>query len=110
MSRKQTVNEIAKLWNIPPSQVTRYCREGRIESAVKEKGIWLIPQEAIKPQRRKQNHHLRKPSASAIRKPLPIGISSYKEACSDYYYIDKTWLLKEFLDEHKKWKRIQKRC
>ncbi len=102
MNRKLTVYEIAKLWNIPPSQVTRYCREGRIESAVKEKGIWLIPQEAIKPQRRKPNHQVKKPLTTAIRKPLPIGISSYKEACSDYYYIDKTWLLKEFLDERPK--------
>jgi len=32
-------------------------------------------------------------------KPLPIGISDYKRAVSEYYYVDKTLLIKEFLDE-----------
>lgn len=31
--------------------------------------------------------------------PLPIGISDYRLASSEYYYIDKTMLIKEFLDE-----------
>ena len=33
------------------------------------------------------------------RKPLPIGISDYVRAQSDYYYVDKTLLIKEFLDQ-----------
>lgn len=31
-------------------------------------------------------------------KPLPIGISDYVRAQSEYYYVDKTLLIKEFLD------------
>jgi hypothetical protein len=30
--------------------------------------------------------------------PLPIGISDFKKAVSDYYYVDKTLLIKDFLD------------
>ena len=33
------------------------------------------------------------------RKPLPIGVSDYVRAQSDYYYVDKTMLIKEFLDQ-----------
>lgn len=32
------------------------------------------------------------------KKPLPIGISDYKVATTDYYYVDKTLMLKDFLD------------
>lgn len=33
------------------------------------------------------------------RKSLPIGISDYVRAQSEYYYVDKTLLIKEFLDQ-----------
>lgn len=36
------------------------------------------------------------------RKPLPVGVSDYREACSDYYYVDKSLLIKDFLDERPK--------
>lgn len=31
--------------------------------------------------------------------PLPVGISDYRLASSEYYYVDKTMMIKEFLDE-----------
>lgn len=31
--------------------------------------------------------------------PLPIGVSDYRRACSQYYYVDKTLFLKDFLDD-----------
>lgn len=31
--------------------------------------------------------------------PLPIGVSDYKIASSEYYYIDKTLMIKDFIDE-----------
>ena len=31
--------------------------------------------------------------------PLPIGISDYRLASTEYYYIDKNMLIKDFLDE-----------
>lgn len=34
--------------------------------------------------------------------PLPIGSTNYKEICSENYYIDKTLLVKELLDEKNK--------
>ena len=34
--------------------------------------------------------------------PLPIGNTDYKETCSENYYVDKTLLIKELLDENTK--------
>ena len=31
--------------------------------------------------------------------PLPIGVSNYSLAASEYYYIDKTMMIKDFIDE-----------
>lgn len=31
--------------------------------------------------------------------PLPIGISDYRKASSEYYYVDKTLLIRDFIDE-----------
>ena len=36
---------------------------------------------------------------AAIRLPLPIGVADYRLASTEYYYIDKTLMIKEFLDE-----------
>ncbi|MBQ8162637.1 MAG: AAA family ATPase, partial [Clostridia bacterium] len=33
---------------------------------------------------------------------MPIGISDYREACTEYYYVDKTLLIRDFLDERPK--------
>lgn len=38
-------------------------------------------------------------SSEKHRKSLPIGISDYVRAQSEYYYVDKTLLIKEFLDQ-----------
>ena len=39
-----------------------------------------------------------KKEGKEARKPLPIGISDYVRAQSEYYYVDKTGMIKEFLD------------
>ena len=31
--------------------------------------------------------------------PLPIGVSNYSLAASEYYYIDKAMMIKDFIDE-----------
>lgn len=95
MHNMMTVRDVAKLWNVPESQVTRYCREGRIEGAVKKGKAWMIPVGTEKPgDSRRMNK-----STPVVKKPLPIGISDFRVACDEYYYIDKTMLIKDFIDE-----------
>lgn len=97
MQKMLTVRETAKRWHVPETLVTRYCRSGRIEGAVKDGRAWLIPSHAPKPQ------DLRKggtaPALSGVRRPLPIGVSDFRVACDQYYYIDKTLLIRDFIDE-----------
>lgn len=45
------VSQIAKKWGISERAVRKYCAENRIEGAKQEKGIWLIPESAEKPER-----------------------------------------------------------
>lgn len=33
------------------------------------------------------------------KKPLPVGISDYRRASTEYYYVDKTMMIKDFIDE-----------
>lgn len=44
-----SVKEIALQWNIGTGMVTKYCFDNRIPGARKEKGKWLIPSDAQKP-------------------------------------------------------------
>ena len=102
MGKMLTPKELSGLWGIPDNQITRYCREGRIAGAKKERGSWLIPHDAQKPADGRKARGSAKVKTSTLRKPLPIGVSNYRDACTNYYYVDKTLLIKDFLDERAK--------
>ncbi len=91
------VKTAAKRWGFPEKKVTRLCREERIEGATKEGGLWLIPNDAAMPIDGRTSKS-KKIMNSTKKLPLPIGISDYKKLVSGYYYVDKTMLIKEFLD------------
>lgn len=87
--------EKALEWKLTPRAVNEMCKKGKIDGAVKEKGIWMIPKEATKP----IDGRTKKGKNSSMVKPLPIGITDYIRAQSEYYYVDKTLFIKEFLDQ-----------
>ena len=91
------VRQTARDWGISTTRVAKMCREGRIEGAIKEGKLWLIPEKAVKP----PDGRMRKETADGEEKkrPLPIGISEYRVASTKYYYIDKTMMIRDFLDE-----------
>lgn len=98
--RMKTCREMASLWNVSERTMTNFCRNGKIPGAVKEGKIWMIPDEAEKPgDGRISSGRYVKKAAGTERKPLPVGISDYVRAQSEYYYVDKTLLIKEFLDQ-----------
>ena len=98
MNNTMTVKEAAKLWDISERRVMILCKEGKIDGATKKGRSWVIPANAQKPAdaRYKKSQPMRKTSS---RLPLPIGISDYRLAVTEYYYIDKTMLIKDFIDE-----------
>lgn len=93
------VKDAAALWNISERQVSGLCTRGKIPGAVKQGRSWMIPTTAEKPadQRIKSGAYMR--TTRTAKLPLPIGISDYRLASSDYYYIDKTMMIKDFIDE-----------
>lgn len=44
-----SVKEKAKEWQVSERQVQYYCRQLRIEGAIKQSGVWLVPAEAENP-------------------------------------------------------------
>ena len=47
-----SVAEIAKLWNVSERSVRNYCSEGRIPGAYLVGKTWMIPSDAVKPERK----------------------------------------------------------
>ena len=45
-----SIKQCALDWGLSIKYVQLLCRQGKIEGAIKEKGKWLIPKEAAKPE------------------------------------------------------------
>ena len=95
------VKTAADRWELTERRITTLCRDGRIAGAKKEGGLWLIPDDAEKPADGRRNKSSRAMKTTA-KLPLPIGVSDFKELVSVYYYVDKTLMLKEFIDSKPK--------
>lgn len=78
--------EAAKAMGITVRRVQQMCKQGEISGAVKKGHSWLIPENAVWP------------DSVEKKKPMPIGISDFKTATTSYYYVDKTLLIRDFLD------------
>ena len=99
MKNMMRVKEAAVLWGITERRITSLCKEGKIEGAKKVGRFWMIPTEAEKPVDNRIKTGIYVKSKRPQNLALPIGISDYRIASSEYYYVDKTMLIKEFLDE-----------
>ena len=86
-----SVNEAEKKWNISARRLQQLCKSGAINGAVKQGRTWLIPEDAnLSPKRNAKSR--------SGRLPLPVGVSGYIETVSNYYYVDKTLLIRDILD------------
>jgi len=87
--RHLTIKEAANQSGLTTRRIQQMCKSGEIPNAVKENGRWIIPvtflQNARNPEGETRN--------------LPIGISDYKLAVTDYYYVDKTEFIADFLQK-----------
>ena len=99
MADTMFVKEAAELWNISERRVSTLCKEGKIQGAEKQGKSWLIPADVEKPADGRVISGLYKKSARPVNLPLPIGVSDYRLASSEYYYVDKTMMIKDFIDE-----------
>ena len=90
---------MAQIWNVTERTIAKFCKEGKISGAVKVGKSWRIPDDAEKPADGRVSSGKYIKTENAALRTLPIGISDYVRAQSEYYYVDKTMLIKEFLDK-----------
>ncbi len=106
MVQFMTTKEASEKWDITERRINVLCKEGRIPGAYKENKRWVIPMNAVKP----ADKRLKGDAGNLLsekkvgvknskRLPLPIGISDYRKASDEYYYVDKTLLIRDFIDE-----------
>ena len=72
----------AKKMGVSTRRIQQMCKQKEIVGAIKDGRNWLIPDNAI----------------LSPKKPLPIGVSDFKSATTNYYYVDKTLLIRDFLN------------
>ena len=80
-------SEASKAMGFSVRRIQQMCKNGELPGAIKEGRKWLIPDETIH-----MNHF-------AKNKSLPIGVSDFKLATTGYYYVDKTLMIRDFLDK-----------
>ena len=98
MKSYMNTSEAAKRWGITPRRIGILCSEGRISGAYKERSRWRIPVDAEKPaDRRSGKDRVREGAPGKL--PLPVASSDFRKASREYYYVDKTLLIRDFLDE-----------
>lgn len=78
--------EAAKAMGITVRRIQQLCKQGEFKGAIKDGHTWLIPEDSISLE------------LTGKKKPLPIGVSDFKIATTRYYYVDKTLLIRDFLD------------
>lgn len=85
-----TGKEVALQMGISLRRVQQMCKNGEIPGAIKQGRSWMIPAN--------KENSIQNEWPTKKQKPLPIGISDFKLATSEYYYVDKTLLIRDFLD------------
>ena len=95
----KTCKDIANEWGISERTVNELCKRGKILGAVKAGRVWQIPDDAVRPADGRISSGKYAKKKDGKTRPLPIGVSDYVRAQSEYYYVDKTLLIKEFLDQ-----------
>ena len=86
-------------WELSKRTINDLCNKGKIPGATKEGRKWLIPDDAVRPADGRVSSGKYAKKKVTGKKSLPIGISDYVRAQAEYYYVDKTLLIKEFLDQ-----------
>lgn len=87
-----TGSEAAAFMGVSVRRVQQMCKNGEISGAFKNGRSWMIPANELVDGERNIEDTLKK------QKPLPIGISDFKLATTEYYYVDKTLMIRDFLD------------
>lgn len=97
-----TSMQAAQKFGVTKRAINALCRNGEIKGAYNDGYRWHIPEDFVylgKKRTKKQEPEIEIGSSNMTkRRALPIGVSDFRNAVTNYYYVDKTLFIKDLID------------
>ena len=82
--------------------VVNLCHKGKLEGAIRDGRNWKIPEESVLAYMEKEGIRNDSMETGGSLLPCAVGNTSYVEITSECYYVDKTLLIRDLIDDHNK--------
>ena len=94
--------EAARLLQMTGRRVVGLCSEGKLSGAFRSGRNWKIPVDSIKQYMKDTGIVALEESKEDAQNLLPVAIgnTSYIEVSSECYYVDKTLMIRDLIDDH----------
>lgn len=86
-------SKVAAMLHMTTRRVVGLCHEGKFAGAVQDGRNWKIPEESVRA-------YMGTVGISDSLLPCAVGNTSYVEISSECYYVDKTLLIRDLIDDH----------
>lgn len=87
----------AGILNVTSRRIVGMCRSGELPGAVQDGRFWKIPLDSVLSLAAERNIDVKVDSEKL--KPCAVGNTSFIDVSKDCYYVDKTLLVKELIDD-----------
>ena len=94
-----STKKASEMLGVTDRRIVGLCQNGELEGAFKEGRTWKIPNTSVIKFAEKNNRPIHKLDRKYLL-PCAIGITSYVELVSECYYVDKTLLIRDLIDDH----------
>lgn len=88
-----STSKVAAMLHMTTRRVVGLCHEGKFDGAVQDGRNWKIPEESVRA-------YMGTVGISDSLLPCAVGNTSYVEISSECYYVDKTLLIRDLIDDH----------
>lgn len=88
--------EAANILGMSTRRISGLCNEGKLEGAYRQGKKWKIPEASIL----QMMKHGQDETGEKEILPCAVGNTSYKEITQHCYYVDKTLLIRDLIDDH----------
>ncbi len=94
-----STKEAAEILGVTDRRIVGLCRNGAFKGAFKEGRAWRIPKASVIMFAEESNRPVQRNERKDLL-PCAIGNTSYAELVSECYYVDKTLLIRDLIDDH----------
>ncbi len=98
-SNMMSTSEAAEILGMTTRRVVGLCHEEKLEGAVQNGRNWTIPESSVLKLRESNDLRGWGPAAGKTLRPCAIGNTSFAEIASDCYYVDKTLMIRDLVDD-----------